>query len=102
MTVRRIWQEPYAIYIVITSIVAIITFLIGHYTTPLAFRIDMNVKEITEMKKCLEERPTRVEIKPIINNMETDIKEIKEDMKDIHKLLLKIYTNPLLSLPNSS
>lgn len=94
MAVKKFWQEPYMIYIAVTTVIAAVTFLIGHYTTPLAFKIDMNVKEIADIKKSLEDRPTRNEIRPIIQNIEGNMKEIKEDIKDIHNLLFKAYINP--------
>lgn len=89
MAVKKFWKEPYIIYLTITAIIALATFFIGHFTQPLAFKIDMNIKEISDIRKSLEERPTKTELKPIIDKIEEDVCEIKATIKDIYGLLLK-------------
>lgn len=91
MAEKKIWKQPWVIYIIITSAIGLATFFVGHYTTPLAFKIDANTKEIVEVRKCIEERPTKTELQPELENIKADINEIKETQKEIYNLLLKFH-----------
>lgn len=86
---NKFWKQPWVIYIIVTSIIGLTSFLIGH-----SFKIDANIKDIAEIRKSLDERPTNKELKPELENIKTDINEIKETQKEIYRLMLKVYTKP--------
>jgi DNA-binding transcriptional regulator GbsR (MarR family) len=86
---NKVWKQPWVIYIIITSIIGLTSFLV---TT--SFKTDANTKNIEEVKKCLDERPTNKELKPEFENIKKDINEIKETQKEIYRLLLKAYIKP--------
>ncbi len=80
----KIWKQPWVVYIIITSIIGLTSFLIGH-----KYKIDANIRQIQEIKKCLDERPTNKELSPILKNIEDDIKELKEKINKIYDFVIK-------------
>lgn len=87
------YRQPWVIYIIITSVIGLATFFIGHYTQPLAFKIETNIKQIEEIKKCLDERPTNKELAPVLENIKEDIRELKETIDKIYDYVVKEKAN---------
>ena len=81
---NKIWNQPYALYLIVTSIIAITSFLIGH-----RYKISANENSIVEIKACLKEKIPKEQFDIQMEALKKDIQDLKEDTDHIIDLLLE-------------
>lgn len=94
---NKSWKNPTVLIVVGSAIIGLATFFVSYHIQPIAAKVEVLQKENIEMKQCINERPTKNELRPELKSIKENITEIKEAQKendkkldDIYKLLLTI------------
>lgn len=76
---------------------SILTLFVNYKTGPIYTKAEANEKQIEEVKKCMDERPTKAEIDPKLESIKEDVTDIKvaqqglnDKLDDMNKLLVDI------------